>query len=1584
MKTTLPVFTITVSFICCFWLFDTGLAVLLNTQNNPSLVNIVLNKLSPPQLYTLCIFSFGYFLVALVISDYLKRTLTTSYRFFIEETYDWLWEVDDKGLFTYSNDRVNTILGYQPNELIGKSLFDFLSLEEAQRLKSLYQAHQPFNTLETTYPHKDGRNIVLKRTAAPIFNRRGHFLGYQGIDRDITSSRWTEQMLRRRSYELEERIKELECLYRLSALFEHSNLSIEATLNHLLVIIPQAWQYPDLACVRIQLFEQVFLSEQFQETQWQLNAPLTIKTQEVGRLELFYRQKRSAGPVFLTEEHALINEISVRLSHFIENKQAERALKHSEAQYRYLVEMLPHGVHELDHQYRIILCNPAGAQMLGYQVTELLGRSLIECCCHKPQQLALSFSQPVAVRRCLTQFVHKSGAIIDVQIDWNDKFNSAHKRVGLIVVMTDISEYKQAQRALEKSEEKYRNLVEHLNDWVWEVDEHSRFTYSSCLVQPLFGYTPEELIGTSAFNLLIVDTGWSVAQLFKVSRRYRKPFVDMETQVRHKNGHALFLSTSARPIFDAKGQFRGYRGVSRNITTRKQMEKTLNTTNRALRIRNHCNKAIIHNTSEAQLLTQICDIFINIAHYQFVWIGFINEMQPEIQPIAQQGEFQEYSLTEFQPWIKRAIRSYCPTLTTPNPDEAVIALPLLAHGQSFGIICLVNHPYQLEVPAEIRLLSQLANDLAYGIMALRAAEERQQAEEALRESEQQFALFMHYLPVAAFIKDAQSRFVYINQYMQTHFQAEHWLGEALSALFPPTLAKAIIADDRSAFDKGFQQTVQTFNDIEGNHRIYQTYKFVIQRVHKPPLLGGFVLDITEQKQAEVVLKTYSQLLEQQVAQRTQTLIENNALLNATLEATADGILVVAQSNKILLYNQKFITMWHIPEALLGRQNYPKHLFFVARQLKVPQQFLTRLRQIHQQPQQEHYECLTFKDGRIYECYIRPYRLHQHTLGQVMSFRNITQRQQAEAALQASEKKYRSILAHTSEGYCLLDAQGTILEANDSLCQMLDYQSETLVEHSFFEFVAQQQDKQALRQQFQGSYELTLITQTQAQLPTLVNATTLKNDDGTVLFAYALITNLTQQKSQEQKLAQAKEAAEAANRAKSEFLANMSHELRTPLNGILGFAQVLQSDKSLNAEQQDSIRIIRQSGEHLLTLINDILDLSKVEAGKIILNTKVFKLHTFLKSIIDIIQIRAQQKGIRFSYHIAAELPAVIQTDETRLRQVLINLLGNAIKFTHQGQVILWVKRHHDKIQFQIEDTGIGIAAEQLELIFQPFQQIEHANQPIEGTGLGLAISQKLVKLLGGQLQVSSDFNQGSLFWFELSLPQVTESMVDKQPHYQIIGLKPPHPKILIIDDDAINRSVLVNLLLPLGFKVYEARQGIEGLEKALLYEPELIFLALDMSMHKGLEMVHLLRQQPQLHSVVVFATSANVFEHDQQKSLAAGCDNFIATPIQIEALVDKLSYHLHLEWLYELTDNTFQPLEVADSIHTLPLDIAESLYNYALIGDVMGILAQIETLSHQDASCTRLIEQLRQLIDEFKMDKIIELIEPLINKTLIN
>ena len=328
---------------------------------------------------------------------------------------------------------------------------------------------------------------------------------------------------------------------------------------------------------------------------------------------------------------------------------------------------------------------------------------------------------------------------------------------------------------------------------------------------------------------------------------------------------------------------------------------------------------------------------------------------------------------------------------------------------------------------------------------------------------------------------------------------------------------------------------------------------------------------------------------------------------------------------------------------------------------------------------------------------------------------------------------------------------------------------------------------------------------------------------------AVFVDLTEQARHNAELEKAKRAADQANQAKSEFLTNMSHELRTPLNGILGYAQILGRSKTLSEKEQNGINIIHQCGSHLLTLINDILDLSKIEARKLELAPKAFYFGSFLQGVVEICQVRAEQKKLTFEYEPDSELPEGISVDETRLRQVLINLLGNAIKFTDRGKVTLRVNCQIDQrmqtatLMFTVTDTGIGIAPEDMGRLFQSFEQVGAQHRQSEGTGLGLAISQKIVQLMGGQIQVRSEMGQGSHFFFTVTVPialdwQQQQTRGTKNP----IGYGGEPRKILIIDDRWENRSVLVNLLEPLGFNLLEASNGKHGLDQMQRTQPDLI------------------------------------------------------------------------------------------------------------------------------------------------------------------
>lgn len=471
---------------------------------------------------------------------------------------------------------------------------------------------------------------------------------------------------------------------------------------------------------------------------------------------------------------------------------------------------------------------------------------------------------------------------------------------------------------------------------------------------------------------------------------------------------------------------------------------------------------------------------------------------------------------------------------------------------------------------------------------------------------------------------------------------------------------------------------------------------------------------------------------------------------------------------------------------------------------------------------------------------------------------------------------------------------------------------------------------------------------------------------------------------EQAAEQDRQKAESANQAKSVFLANMSHELRTPLNAILGYTDILHRNREVGSSAHAGLAIIQHSGEHLLTLINDVLDLARVEAGKLEMHPGPFNLSSFLRQIMGIIQARAEEKNLSLTYENLSPLPDVVVADETRLRQVLLNLLGNAVKFNDEGSVSLTVtaleQAHHGDVEeaslrFRVEDSGVGIAADQLERIFQPFEQTGEVLKQSEGTGLGLAISQQIVQQMGGQLQVESELGQGSAFWFDLTLPvqekgSEVESSLLLRP---IVGYEGRRRKVLVVDDKLFNRQLLVDLLQPLGFELNEAEDGQQAIDKALQWQPDVIIMDLIMPVKSGFDAVREMRQRPELKDLKIMAVSASVSKADRGKSYQAGFDEFLPKPIKAQRLFDWLAAQLGLTWVYAELDSQGEAPLVAP-----PTERLSELYKLAEEGQIYEIQEFASRLEAEDEAYYPFAQQLQKLAKGFEMQQILAFISSFI------
>ncbi|MDJ1173260.1 PAS domain S-box protein [Roseofilum capinflatum] len=616
---------------------------------------------------------------------------------------------------------------------------------------------------------------------------------------------------------------------------------------------------------------------------------------------------------------------------------------------------------------------------------------------------------------------------------------------------------------------------------------------------------------------------------------------------------------------------------------------------------------------------------------------------------------------------------------------------------------------------------------------------------------------------------------------------------------------------------------------------------------------------------------------------------------------------------------------------------------------------------------------------------------------------IEERKRIELALRESETKYRQLVDCANSLIIKIDRQGNILFFNEFAQNFFGYTEAEILGKNIKGTIVPVKDTEGhtlypIIDDILEHTEKYRIYENENQLKNgdrvWIEWTNriLYHESGEAMGILSVGMDATARKQTQIALQSAKQAAEIANQTKSQFIARMSHELRTPLNAILGFTQIVKREVSLTSEYQEYLNIINRSGEHLLELINDILSLSKIEAGKISLEETCFNLYRLVDEVKDVLKLKADEKGLVISVTLAPNVPSWVITDQGKLRQILMNLLSNSLKFTHIGEVHLRVfptpDRQHPLIQdyiWEVQDTGEGIASEELPLLFEPFMQTTSGLNSGQGTGLGLTICKQLLQLMGGNIWVSSEVGVGTLVSFQIPLRTAQPEEIPKQiPEKQAIALAPNQPayRILVVDDHWENRRLLLKQLQPLGFQVLEAENGQQALELWRNGSPDLIWMDLRMPVMDGYSAARSIRQQEQQETstsaIPILALTASALEEDQALIEEAGCNELVHKPVSQAVLLEKIRDYLGVEYIYtsshteENMEHRVHPTDgilSGEQLMGMPIDWLMALHQGATEADEDSISKLLQEIPDTQSN---LREAIAGLLHDYRLDRILD------------
>ena len=1308
-----------------------------------------------------------------------------------------------------------------------------------------------------------------------------------------------------------------------------------------------------------------------------------------GSVEDITERKRAEAELRKYQEH---------LEELVEERTAE--LQKSEERYRTLFDGVPAGLYRTTPSGQIMDANPAAVEILGYPSRQdLLGASTGDLFVN-PMEAArarVSIDRGKTVHDFEMQLRKYDGTTV-----WmNYSARAVRDEQGQVLyyegAMQDITERRRAEAELRMYQEQLEELVEERTAELRESEERYRTLFdrvpvglyrstpsgqivdaNSALVEMLGFQSREDYLTTDLASLYVNlqdRVRWQALMEREATVR------DFEEQLQKPDGTVIWVCDTARAVRDGQGQVLYYEGSLEDITERKQAQQKLEASEEQYR-------TLYQATRDAVMLLDdraffdcnpaTLKIFGCETREQFVG-RHPSEFSPKHQPDGQDSvslsaQRIETALREgshFFEWQHRRLDG------TEFPAEVLLsAMDIRGRRILQAVVRDITERKRAE--AELRRYQEHLEEL----VKERTAE--------LQESEERYRSLFDGVPVGLYRTTPAGEVLEINRAGIEMFHGKS--REETLAL--NTASLYVDPQDRVRWQMLMEQegVVRDFEARICRHDgtvmwVNDTARAVKDEHGEVLHYEGSLEDITRRKEFEEEIRRQKDYYE--------ALFVNSPVAVVTGDLEGKVLSWNPEAEKLFGYTQKEMlgtcldnVVAHQDPLRAEAARYTQQVIHVGRVQATTKR--------------------TRRDGSLVdvELLALPMVVAGEKVGFIAIYHDITERKRIERELRYQKEYFEALFVNSPVAVVTVDMDVNVVSWNPAAEELFGYTEEEVLGQNLDAVVANDPKlyEEALHytekaftttQRIQATTKRTrkdgsLVDIEALALPVIVGQETVG-----YIAIYVDIADLQQ----------ARREAEAASQAKGAFLANMSHELRTPLNAILGFTQLMDGDPNLTPGQQENLAIINHSGEHLLALINDVLEMSKIEAGRVTLQEKSFDLYHMLDSLEEMFHLRAIEKDLILSVRRVEDVPRYVRSDEAKLRQVLSNLLGNAVKFTHEGSVALRVgvtdslptaRYGAATLHFEVEDTGPGIAAEELELIFDPFVQASTEQQSREGTGLGLSISRQYVRLMGGDLVVSSNLGHGSLFSFNVEVGLTDEAKAEAAwPRRQVLGLAPDQHapdggpfRLLIVEDRETNRQLLLKLLVglgpaPLGFEVREAVNGREAVEVWERWEPHLIWMDMRMPVMDGHEATQRIKAMPKGQETVIIALTATAFEEDREEILAEGCDDFVRKPFRKDEIFDMLAKHLGVRFIYkeelapsgtvEATGPHIPPgaASPVEALSVLPPDWQTELRQATMRADLNKMLNLIEQIRDQSPD---LADTLAHMALDFEYRDILTLI----------